>query len=435
MHKSFIFLIPIIVIGCTSNDDKPVRTWKGTTPPVSVSSLEKDIDPKLVGPVGDSFISHIGFQDIKDLNDQTKELLKNAGESGQPWQGVAGATKRALLISEFRKVGEESKSLAIGESKTRRTDEGAQAASRRVSAQLVYARCLLEDGDSKGAADAGLLAIEWCDKVLFDNKGITLWEGLHVLRTRTLMAVLAMCSNPQLKPEDKGRLAEAASKLGSMRRNLQEAICRTFSNELLVPNYNVTSLRSGKNIFQLGTKGDIDIKIASAFGNAALDGHKSIYNPHDVAKQASEYAMEIVKALDKPWPSSKIAIDFNEARATEVWGFNPFKMTLAQFKDKALQEKTKIKVATEKSPSGYLHVQVLTKAYRDAVPKAYAFDLEDSILLAGIIKASGSTLPLPLDPLTGNQFAKLGTTLKSTYVIVPDDSELIKASALKAYPY
>ncbi len=435
MRKALIFLVPLFALGCTSNDDKPVRTYKGKTPKISVTLLERDVDQRLAGPIGDSIISSLGSQDMSGLSEDFKNLLKASGEPNQPWQGVAGASKRKELMTKLKETGDESRSMITGDQKTRRIEEGAQSAAHRLSAHLMLARIYSENGDSKMAADTAIEAIDWCNKILFDSKSCQLLQSLHPLKERTLKAVGMICDQASTKPEDKARIAEAVSKMNSMRMCLQEAISRSFSNDLLLPNFNVTALRSGKNVFQFATRGDVDIKIANAFADAVLDNHPAIFEPHETAKIGSDYVVGMVESLTKSWPEAKMAMMVNEKKATEVWGFDPFKMTESMFKDKDLQKKTKEKIANVKSPNGYLQVQFRSEDYRNAIPAIFVLDVKDSVLIAKVMKSCGTLNLLPKDPLTGQGFAVSGSSFKSTYAPLADDPGAIKSAATASYAF
>lgn len=443
MRKS-ILLLPLLVVGCSGNDDNKLRVWKGTTPKISVSILEKDIDPVLSTQHPDSFLTYLGNQDIEGIDDATKALLRNAGEPNQPWEGAGGAAQRKTLVETLQKVEAESKQMAGTEQHTKRIPEAVAPAARRASAEMVLARCLLEDGNSKGAADAMVQAIDWVDKMIFDAKTVPLWAQLHPIRERALKTAKLMSANPKLAASDLARISEAATKMTSNRKALAEAITRSFSNTILVPAYNVASLRTGIHVFQAVTKGTVDHTIAEGFAKEALKDHKTIYDPHDLAKISSDYAMGLIAGLDKPWPDCKKAIAANDEKSKEIWGFNPYDMNEAQFKDKALMEKTKAKLADVKSPNAYLHVHALMKDFVEAVPQAYAFDLDDSAIVAAIQKAVNKSQPgggplstasdLVHDPITGQPFVMKGIAIKSPYVAVSDDPKAIKDAAAKAFP-
>lgn len=442
MRKSILFLC-LVVVGCTNNDQPKMRVWKGTTPKISVSMMEKEVDPVLGTQKPDSFLTYLGNKDIDNLDDEMKGLLRTPGDPNQPWEGAAGAAKRAALIPMLKKAEAESSSESNSEAHVRRIAEAAPAAAHRVSAELLLARCLLEDGDSAAATDAAVKGLDWADKMSFDAKGVPLWKQLHPVRERALKVARAMAMNPKLAQADLYRLDEAVKKMNSNRQALAEAIARSFSNTYLVPAYQVASLRTGVNIFQAITGANVDHAVAESFASEVFKDHKSPYDPHEMAKLASSYTMGLIGALDKPWPVAKTAMKKMYAQSVEAWGFDPFNMTEAQFKDASLRAKTKTKIAGVTGPNSYLHVQALSRDYIGAIPDAYAFDLQDDAIVAGIQKAvdkaknGGNSLStssgLVHDPVSGQPFVLSGSTVKSPYTVAPDDPQQIKDACGKSY--
>ncbi|MBS1723787.1 MAG: hypothetical protein JSS66_12645 [Armatimonadetes bacterium] len=435
--RKYLLLLPLLLAGCTPDDGKPVgiRPSKKSGPTITVSELEKIVAPELGANHNDSFLAHLGADELAYGDDKMKDEFANAGEPNQPWQGGAGMARRRTLV-EFLKKAESASAEAAATTNIALLKGGsAQNSGRRITGEALLARCLLEEGDSKGAADAMVQALKWTDSGLRDSQNVEGGARFHVVRERVLKAALQMAKNPALKAEDHVRILDQAKAMRSMRTVMMDNIAWGFRFEVLNGIYNITATRGQMRVAANIIKGDQDPKAAEEFVAEVLKDHKQPWDAHGVAKMSSDQVMAIGEAMKGPWPECKKVLVGAKAKAAEVWGVDIFHMPSSQMKDKALIAKVKEKIASVDNPIGYLSAYIYTSDYNAQAPRAYTLEAQDNAYVSAITQALAKKQGKPVsgvegvvDPVSGQAFVYNpgAGTYASPYKPAADDPQDIK---------
>lgn len=434
MRRSFI-LLSLLAVGCAPTETPQPKALKKRKPAVSVSAMEAAVDPMLGKNYTDSFVTYLGQKPIEGSDDAFRAMMRGVATANQPYVGPAGAAKRKELVERLKKVEAETKGFATSEKPNSAVGEAAGDAAQRICAELTLARCMLEEGDSTGAADAFVQAVEWSDRALTFGGGTQTVLALHVLRDRSLGVAALMAADKRLSDADLDRIIKALRAQTNMRQVVATGIAFGFRNNVLNPLYTVNSIRSEKqvvaNIVEVKGQNGLALK----FVTQVFEGHPEVSNPLETAKLVSAATMACFEAAQKDWPSFVASLDAPRQHAAQEWGVDPTKITADQMASASYIATLKSKLASVQNPGGMIQSMIYMQDLPQPTATAFVFDGQDFAKLSSIVATSkrrsgAAVTPADLaglnDPVSGKPFVMTNGTLKSGYQPKPSDPDEIK---------
>lgn len=437
MRRSLIFVC-LLAVGCSSEEKPALRPFKNKGLGITISNLERAIDPMLGKNYTDSFIMYLGQKEIAGADDSFRSMLRSVANPSQPYVGAAGAAKRKELTERLKSIETESKECASSEKPNGAVNLTAGVAAQRIGAELTLARCLLEEGDSAGAADAFLQALDWTDKTLMFGGGIQTVLALHVLRERAYGVAQLMVSDKRLTDADVTRIVDALKAQSNMRKVVATGVAFGYRNTVLNPLFTVYSIRSEKQVVAniISPKGQN--KTAEQFVNKLFEGKDEVSNPVKTAKLVSDATMATFDAAQKNWPQFLASLELPRKAAISAWGVDPLKITADQMADAAYLAKLRETLSSVENPGGIVQTIIYMRDFPAPHASAFVLDGQDTAKLASVIaakkKRTGATATAAdfaglIDPVSGSAFTLTAGGLKSPYTPTSTDPDEIKTYA------